>query len=147
MSGKPGPPKGSRNHLVHGLYMYREMMNGGNLDRRSGLYHALREKEQELIEALGGDPSPQERAIISDTVTHLLFRGSLERYLLGLKSLVRKGRVHVVVAERTRIGAHIRENLKTLGLKRVARELDIARQYQQQALTERHETVTKPDTK
>ena len=122
MNGKPGPPKGSRNHLVHGLYMYREMMNGGNLDRRSGLYHALREKEQELIEALGGDPSPQERAIISDTVTHLLFRGSLDRYLLGLKSLVRKGRVHVVVAERTTIGAHIRENLKTLGLKRVTRQ-------------------------
>src|SRR4030095_6481177 len=118
---KQGPPYGSRNHLVHGLYMYREMLNGGNLDRRSGLYHALREKEQELIDALGGDPSPQERAIISDTVTHLLFKGSLDRYLMQLKSLVRKGKVHAVVAERTRIGAHIRENLKTLGLKRVVR--------------------------
>lgn len=119
--GKPGPPKGSRNHLTHGLYMYRELLSTGNLDRRTGLYHALREKENELIDALGGDPSPQERAIISDTVTHLLFKGSLDRYLLGLKSLVRKGKVHVVVGERTRIGAHIRENLKTLGLKRVIR--------------------------
>src|SRR4030095_14548342 len=115
---KQGPPYGSRNHLVHGLYMYREMLNGGNLDRRSGLYRALREKEQELIDAPGCDPRPQESAINSDTVTHLLFKGSLDRYLMQLKSLVRKGRVHGVVAERTRIGAHIREHPKTLGLQR-----------------------------
>jgi hypothetical protein len=36
---------------------------------------------------------------------------------MQLKSLVRKGKIHGVVSERTKIGAHIRENLKTLGLK------------------------------
>jgi hypothetical protein len=34
----------------------------------------------------------------------------------------RKGKVHGLVNERTRIGAHFKDNLKTLGLKRVARE-------------------------
>lgn len=127
MGGKPGRsgPPGNRNSLKHGLYVYRAMLNGGDLDQRTSLYHALREKESELITALGGDPSPQQRIIIADTIKHLLFAGSLDRYLLSLKSLVRKGKLHSVVSERTRIGAHIRENLKTLGLNRIAREVSL----------------------
>jgi len=72
-----------------------------------------------LSMALGGDPSPQEKMIIGDTVKTLLYIGSLDIYLTGLKHLVRKGRVHGVLLERTRLGAHLREDLKTLGLKRV----------------------------
>jgi hypothetical protein len=102
------------------------MLNGDGLDKRTSLYHALAEKEQELIIALSGDPSPHERIIIADTVKHLLYAATLDHYLLSLKSLVRKGRVHGVLSERTRIGAHIRENLKTLGLKRIAKEIDLA---------------------
>jgi len=83
------------------------------------------EREQELITALGGDVSPQRRIIIADTVKHLLFAASLDRYLMQLKSLVCKGKIHGVVNERPRIGAHIRENLKALGLKRVIREKTI----------------------
>jgi hypothetical protein len=37
------------------------MLSGGRLDGRTSLHKVLREKEQELITALGGDPSPQER--------------------------------------------------------------------------------------
>lgn len=120
-----GAPRGNRNNLQHGLYRYKAMLNGDGLDQRTSLYRALREKEQELITALGGDPSPQERAIISDTIKHMLFAGSIDNYLLGLKHLVRKGRVHGVLSERTRIGAHIRENLKTLGLKRVVKTVSL----------------------
>ncbi len=46
----------------------------------------------------------------------MLYVASLDAYLMGLKSIVRKGRVHNVLIERTRSG-HLRENLKTLGLK------------------------------
>jgi hypothetical protein len=79
-----------------------------------------------LIVALGGDVSPQERIIIADTVKHLLFAASLDRYLMQLKSLVRKGKIHGLVSERTKIGAHIRENLKTLGLKRASKEISLS---------------------
>ena len=58
-------------------------------------------------------------------VKHLMFAASLDRYLLQLKSLVRKGKVHGVLSERTRIGAHIRENLRALGLKRVSHHLTL----------------------
>jgi hypothetical protein len=103
------------------------MLNGEGLDERTSLFRALREKEQELAQALGGDPSPQEQAIIADSVKNMLYIASLDNYLMGLKSLVRKGRPHPVIAVRTQLAAHLRDNLKTLGLKRVAKTLSLAR--------------------
>ena len=101
------------------------MLNGNGLDERTSLFKALREKELELVRALGGDPSPQEQAIIGDSVKNMLYIASLDNYLMGLKSLVRKGRPHPVLAIRTTLSAHLRENLKTLGLKRVAKTLSL----------------------
>ena len=71
----------------------------------------------------GGDPSPQEMAIIADSVKVMLYLGSLDNYLAGLKSLVRRGKVHAVLGERVRLAAHLRENLKTLGLGRRTKEV------------------------
>ena len=115
----------NRNGFKHGLYFYKRLLSSDGLKRSTALYRALAEKEQELISSLGGDPSPQEKAIIADTVKTMLFLGSLDHYLTGLKSLVRKGRVHCVLSERTRLAAHMRENLKTLGLKRVTKPLTL----------------------
>ena len=77
------------------------MLNGKGLDERTSLFKAMREKELELITALGGDPSPQEQAIIADSVKNMLYIASLDNYLMGLKSLVRKGKPHPVLAIRT----------------------------------------------
>jgi len=85
------------------------------LDKRTSLSHTLREKEQELILSLSGDPSPQERPIIADTVKTMLFIGSLDHYLTGLKTLVHKGKVRPALIERTWLAGYLRENLKTLG--------------------------------
>jgi hypothetical protein len=120
-----GAPPGNKNNLVHGLYCYKAMLDGKGLDQRTSLFKALREKERELSSALGGDPSPQEQAIIGDSVKNMLYIASLDNYLMGLKSLVRKGRPHPVLAIRTTLSAHLRENLKTLGLKRVAKTLSL----------------------
>ena len=123
-----GGPINNQKALKHGYYPLRDALNGGTLDKRSGLHRALIEKENELTTALGGvdNVSPQERVLIQDTVKNLMFLASLDHYLLQLRSLVRKGRVHAVVGERTRIAAHIRENLRALGLKRVVRTLTLA---------------------
>ena len=128
IKARSGPPR-NRNAMQHGLYSFRAMLNGDGLDRRTSLYHAITEKEQELVSALGGDPSPQERAIIADTVKTMLYIGSLDNYLMQLKSLVRKGRVHAVLAERTRLGSHLRENLKSLGLERRAKPIPDLQKY------------------
>jgi hypothetical protein len=121
----PPAPKHNKYAVRHGLYSYKAVIEGGGIDRRSSLYRALREKEQELIVSLGGDPSPQERVIIADSIKVMLYVGSLDQYLSNLKSLVRKGRPHPVLAIRTTLSAHLRENLKTLGLKRVAKTLSL----------------------
>ena len=118
-----GAPPGNKNAVKHNLYTYKAMLNGDGLDERTSLFKALREKEQELVKALGGDPSPQEQAIIGDSVKNMLYIASLDNYLMGLKSLVRKGRPHPVLSIRTQLSAHLRENLKTLGLRRVAKTL------------------------
>lgn len=55
----------------------------------------------------------------------MLYIASLDNYLMELKSLVRKGRPHPVLAIKTTLSAHLRENLKTLGLKRVAKSLSL----------------------
>jgi len=123
--GRSGPPSGNTNGVTHGYYSLKARLSGADLDKRTAAYKALSDKEQELIMASGGDVSPQERIIIADTVKHLLFAASLDRYLMQLKSLVRKSKIHGVVSERTKIGAHIRENLKTLRLKRVSKEISL----------------------
>ena len=119
-----GPPRNT-NAVKHGLYAYQAMLNGKGLDERTSLFKAMREKEQELITALGGDPSPQQQAIIADSVKNMLYVASLDNYLMQLKSLVRKGKPHPVLAIRTQLSAHLRENLKTLGLKRVSKTVTI----------------------
>jgi hypothetical protein len=121
----PGGPPGNKKALKHGLYTYKAMLNGDGLDERTSLFKALREKEQELVTALGGDPSPQEQAIIGDSVKNMLYIASLDNYLMGLKSLVRKGRPHPVLAIRTQLSAHLRENLKTLGLHRRVKNVSV----------------------
>jgi hypothetical protein len=120
-----GGPAGNKKALKHGLYAYQAMLNGKGLDERTSLFKAMREKEVELITALGGDPSPQQQAIIADSVKNMLYIASLDNYLMGLKSLVRKGKPHPVLAIRTQLSAHLRENLKTLGLRRVSKALTV----------------------
>ena len=121
----PGGPPGNKKALKHGLYVYQAMLNGKGLDERTSLFKAMREKEVELITALGGDSSPQQQAIIADSVKNMLYIASLDNYLMGLKSLVRKGKPHPVLAIRTQLSAHLRENLKTLGLRRVSKALTV----------------------
>jgi hypothetical protein len=58
------------------------MIDGKGLDERTSLFKALREKEQELVSALAGDPSPQQQAIIGDSVKNMLYIASLDNYLM-----------------------------------------------------------------
>lgn len=120
-----GAPPCNKNAVKHGLYAYQAMLNGKGLDERTSLFKAMCEKELELITALGGDPSPQQQAIIADSVKNMLYIASLDNYLMGLKSLVRKGKPQPVLTIRTQLSAHLRENLKTLGLKRVSKTLTV----------------------
>lgn len=124
-AGRSGPP-GNKNRQTHGYHSLVATLNKGHLDKRTLLGRFQMEKERELAAALGGDPSPQEVFLIADTVKTLLYLGCLDTYLTGLKSAVRKGRVHPVLTERFRLAGHIRENLKTLGLHRRIKTASVA---------------------
>ena len=45
---------------------------------------------------------------------------------MGLESLIRKGRPHPVLQIRAQLSAHLRENYKTLGPKRVSKQVSIS---------------------
>jgi hypothetical protein len=125
---KPGlpAPKGNKRAVKHSLHTYRRMLSGTKLDGRTSLHKVLREKENELIAALGGDPSPQERVIIADAVKTMLYVGTLDEYLISLDGgIVGKGKVIPVVDTRTKLAGHLREDLRALGLKRVSKTLTV----------------------
>ena len=89
------------------------MLSGSKIDGRTALYRVLREKEQELITALGGDPSPQERLIIADTVKTLLFIGTVDEYLMSLDGgIIKGGKMVPVMESRTSLASHLRRNLE-----------------------------------
>ena len=119
-------PLGNQNSLTHGVNRYRNILEGSCDDSvEIGLHDALYAKEQEFIGALGGDPSPQQMVLIRDTAKNLFYVGLIDSYLSGLVSVVYKGRVKPVLIERTRLAAHVRDNLRVLGLNRVARPISL----------------------
>ena len=85
---KPIKPASKGNTLAvkHSLHVYRRMLNGTKSDKRATLFKALLEKERELTVALGGDPSPQEKLLINDTVKTILYVGTLDEYLMSLNA-------------------------------------------------------------
>ncbi len=125
VKGRSGPP-GNKNRRTHGLNSYRKVLEGTvQLTPDMDLRSVLREKEEELAIALGGDPSPQEKILIADTVRSLFYVGTLDTYLANLKHLVNKGKAHGVLITRTEIAGHMRKNLQLLGLKRVAKTVTL----------------------
>ena len=83
------PAKGNRLAVKHSLHVYRRILNGAKADGRTTLFKVLREKERELVSALGGDPSPQERLLIADSVKTILYIGTVDEYLMGSSDLPR----------------------------------------------------------
>ncbi len=95
---------------------------------------------KEYVSSMGGDASPQQLSLIHDTVKSEFYAEEKEAYLDKLKSRIRKGREHPLMEARRKDRAHIRENLKLIGLKRVPREIpDLARELQQIQVKEQAE--------
>src|SRR5262249_21532040 len=110
-------------HGVRGLQAKRKL---GRLDKRTSFGKAFEARRKEYVSHLGGDQlSAMELAIVEDTVWTDFYTAAYDAYLSSLKSVIRKGRPHPIIDARTRLAAHRRENLKTLGIKRVARVVGI----------------------
>ena len=126
--GRSGPPT-NLNAVAHGGYALKGRLNGTRLDRRSALFRAFMARVKEYVSAMGGDASPQQLSLIHDTVRSEFYAEEKEAYLDKLKSRIRKGREHPLMEARRKDRAHIRENLKLIGLRRLPRDLpDLARE-------------------
>ena len=122
----PGGPPGNQKAVKHGLHCLKRMRKSGKLDKRTSFGKAFEAGRAEYVSHLGGDQlSAMELAIIEDTVWTDFYTTAYDLYLSSLKSVIRKGRPHPIVDARTRLASHRRENLKTLGLRRVIKESPI----------------------
>src|SRR5690242_14801000 len=114
--GKSGPP-GNLNGFRHGMTALDRRLKAERLDRRSFVYKWVKARADDYASALGGDPSPQEKTIIWDAAMSEFYESQIDGHL-SRKKLIRKGHVDPTLTERTRLAAHIRENLKVLGINR-----------------------------
>src|SRR5215831_18378867 len=120
-----GAPRGNRNAIKHGVYSLTAVRKRGRIDRRTTFGKAFEARRKGYVVDLGGDLSAMELTIVEDTVWTDFYAAAYNAYLSSLKSVIRKGRPHPIVDARTKLATHRRENLKTLGLKRVSRTLSL----------------------
>lgn len=118
-----GAPRGNRNAVRSGVYGLVALQRRGKLDKRTALSRAFSEALQEYVESLGGqgEVSPQERAILTDTVWTDFYVAAIDAHVSQLRHLVRKGKPHPLLELRVRLASHRRENFKAVGLKRRAK--------------------------
>ena len=108
----------------------------------------LLEKEQELITALGGDPSPPKKILITDVVNGQLFKGTIENYPLSIGGkIVRGSKVISIFDTWIAPSKYVRATLQALRLERQTKEQSLT-----ELLTEQNDSgqsavnaVEKPD--
>lgn len=96
------------------------------LDGRSSESRDLRKWRGELVAALGGDPSPQEKALVELVVRDLAVLSVADRFLQeNAHALINKRRKSFIplVSERLRVAASVASHLRDLGLHRRARPI------------------------
>jgi hypothetical protein len=118
-----GAPKGSQNHLKHGLKPLKRAINTlGNrfLDKRTMASKALVAWRQDLIRDLGGDVSTQQDAIISLAIKTKLLLDSIDVWLLQQPTLIikRKKAIIPAVQQRQVLADALARYMSMLGLAR-----------------------------
>jgi hypothetical protein len=118
-----GAPKGSQNHLKHGLGPLKKAVNTlGNrfLDKRTMASKALVQWREDLIRDLGGDVSTQQDAIISLAIKTKLLLDSVDVWLLQQPTLIikRKKAIIPAVIQRQQLADALSRYMAQLGLQR-----------------------------
>lgn len=110
MVKKKGGQPGNRNAVRHGAYLQR-------MDGRTRMGKAQRQVEGALVMALGGDPSPQQVLLLQRASTKAVRCWVLEKELLSKRRTAPTLENHYL-----RWARELREDLKTLGLERRAKD-------------------------
>jgi hypothetical protein len=121
--GRSGPPH-NQNNLKHGLYSLMAQRTDGKPNGRTAFGRAFKAREQEYITAYGGDVSPMEMTLITDIVWHDFYVSTIDAEI-AKGGLLTDGKAHPLLEYRPRFAAHRRDTLRTLGLKRVSKQLTV----------------------
>jgi hypothetical protein len=119
----------------HGAAMLTRVLRGVRLDRidgRSQVGVALRRVRQDLLDHLGGeDQATAPERIMCDEVAKLrIIAASIGQWLLEQETLVKDGDLIPAVEAHARLVNVLAKTLRQLGMKRAAREVDVAEQLQ-----------------
>jgi len=110
MVNTKGGQLGNHNAVKHGAYLQR-------VDGRTRMGKAQRQVEGALVGALGGDPSPQQILLLQRASVKAIRCWTIEKQLLGKKRAAPTLENHYL-----RWARELREDLKTLGLERRAKD-------------------------
>jgi hypothetical protein len=102
-----------------------------SVDTRTAAAKHLIAWRDELITALGGDPSPQQLAIIELCTRARAILDHVDNYVLSLDSLVnrRAKKLVPIVSQRTALADHLSKLLAQLGLARVPKPIQSLQEY------------------
>ncbi len=97
------------------------------VDKRSQVGVALRRVRQELTDHLGGDASAPERILVEEAAKARVIAAAVGDWILRQETLVRDdGELLAVVMQHAQLVGNLTRILAALGLKRAAREKDVA---------------------
>jgi hypothetical protein len=128
-TGSVGPPKNNTNAVTSGAFA---TLNRRNLDQRTRFAKALKSVEAELVAALGGEPTPQERILI-DRVVYKLARLTLFEASTfdGDRRSDSIDKIYLAWANSVRL------DLQVLGLKRRQKDVTELTAYMREAHSEK----------
>lgn len=121
------------------------------IDGRSQAAVLMRRQREDLVDQLGGDPSPAERLLVDQIVKQSLISTVVFQWLLTRQSLVRDGGALLPAAmQHATIAGNLCRMINVLGLKRrqpEARDLQsyIAQKAREETRRRRPRTLTPPE--
>ena len=122
--GGDGGPAGNKHNLKHGLYSLMAQRKDGKPNGSTAFGKASKAREQDHVEAYGGDVSRMELTLITDTVWHDFYVAAIDAEI-AKDGLMNSGAARPLLELRPRFAAHRRENIKLMGLKRVSKTVTI----------------------
>lgn len=117
-SSKRSGRLGNKNGLRHGAYLQR-------FDGRTAIGRSLSHVEIALVQALGGDPTPQQILILQRAALKAVRCGIAERQILSLNGNAPRR----LEQDYLRWARELREDLKSLGLRRQAKPVQDLQTY------------------
>ncbi len=119
-----GAPSGNKNHLVHGGYSLDTALKGQRrLDGRTQLARALNTARQALIQAVGGNPSPQQSILIDRIVRKVLVLDSIDAHVEEVGPFENGTLIPVLQKAYLGWSNSLRRDLEVLGLEYRARDV------------------------